>query len=178
MNTRLVSKYLQLLRKEYDFTQENLAQELGISRQAVSKWETGNTIPDLETLIKLSKLYHISINDILEPKIPSNVIGDFEQIIEITEIDIKNILKDFNVDDIVKASMGASPAVNEFLKKLFSDIDFEKAQAEIGRIKITDIEEIHNQIIAMINLEITNMEMMINGRKIEKGDGKTLYAGK
>lgn len=157
MNTRLVSKYLQLLRKQYGFTQEDLAQRLNISRQAVSKWETGNTIPDLETFLELSKLYDIAINDILEPKIPINVIENFEQIIEIPEIDIKRILSNFTVNDIVKASMGASPTVNRFLIKLFPDIDFEKLQAEIGRIKITDIENIHNQITAMINLEITNI---------------------
>lgn len=156
MNTQLISKYLQLLRKENDFTQEDLAQRLHISRQAVSKWENGNTIPDLETFLKLSKLYHVSINDMLEPKIPPIVIEDLEQIIEVPEIDIKNILGIFTVNDIVKASMGASPAVNKFLIKLFPDIDFEKAQIEIGRIKVTEIEDIHNKIIAMINLEITN----------------------
>lgn len=156
MNTRLVAKYLQLLRKKHDFTQEDLAQKLSISRQAISKWETGNTIPDVETLLKLSKLYHISINAILEPKIPPHIIENFEQITEISEVYIKNILNDFNTDDIVKASLGASPAVNEFLTALFPDIDFEKAQSQIGRIKIIDIEEIHNQMIAMINLEITN----------------------
>lgn len=41
MNTQLFSKYLQLLRKKYHFTQEDLAKEISISRQAVSKWETG-----------------------------------------------------------------------------------------------------------------------------------------
>lgn len=159
MNTQLISKYLQLLRKQHDFTQEALAQELSISRQAVSKWETGNTIPDLETLLKLSNLYHLSINDLLEPKIPPNAIEDFEQITKLSGIDLKSILNDFNVDAIVKASMGASPAVNEFLKTLFPDIAFEKEQAEIGRIKITDIEEIQNEILAMINLGFTNTEL-------------------
>lgn len=156
MNTRLVSQYLQLLRKQHDLTQEDLAKELCITRQAVSKWENGNTIPDLELLLKLSQMYHLTINDILEPKIPPNVIEDFEQIIKISEVEIKNILNQFSKDDIVKASMGASPVVNDFLKTLFADIDFEKEQAKIGRIKITEIEEIHNQITAMINLEITN----------------------
>lgn len=159
MNTRLVSKYLQLLRKKYGLTQEDLAQKLSISRQAVSKWETGNTIPDLAILLKLSKLYHISINNILEPRISPNVIEDFEQIIELSEIGIKNILNNFSINDVVKASMGASPAVNEFLKTLFPDIDFEKIQIEIGRIKITDIEDIQNQITAMINLEINSIKI-------------------
>lgn len=46
--------------------------------QAVSKWETGIMIPDLEVLLKLSKLYGITINDILEPEIEHQRITDFE----------------------------------------------------------------------------------------------------
>lgn len=46
--------------------------------QAVSKWETGIMIPDLEVLLKLSKLYGITINDILEPEIERQRITDFK----------------------------------------------------------------------------------------------------
>ncbi len=69
MNTNIISKYLQFLRKSHNYTQDDLAQKLGISRQAVSKWETGISIPDLEVLLKISKLYEVTINDILEPKV-------------------------------------------------------------------------------------------------------------
>lgn len=65
-------------------------------------------------------------------KIPPNVIEGFEQITEIPESYIKNILDNFNADDIVKASMGASPAVNEFMKNLFPDIDFEKNKPKLA----------------------------------------------
>ena len=41
MNTNIISKYLQLLRKKHNYTQDELAKRLDISRQAVSKWETG-----------------------------------------------------------------------------------------------------------------------------------------
>lgn len=57
MNMNMIAKYLQFLRKSNNYTQDDLAKELGISRQAVSKWETGTTIPDLEVLLKISKLY-------------------------------------------------------------------------------------------------------------------------
>lgn len=50
MNMNIISKYLQFLRKSNNYTQDDLAQKLDISRQAVSKWETGTTIPDLEVL--------------------------------------------------------------------------------------------------------------------------------
>ena len=57
MNINIISKYLQFLRKNHNFTQDELASKLDISRQAVSKWETGAAIPDLEVLLKISKLY-------------------------------------------------------------------------------------------------------------------------
>lgn len=46
--------------------------------QAVSKWETGTTITDLEVLLKLFKLYGITINDILEPEVERQRITDFK----------------------------------------------------------------------------------------------------
>ncbi len=67
MNTTIISKYLQFLRKSHNYTQEDLAEKLNLSRQAVSKWETGTTIPDLEALLNLSRLYGITINNSLEP---------------------------------------------------------------------------------------------------------------
>jgi len=59
-----IGKYLSELRKYYKVTQDELAARLGVTRQAVSKWETGATLPDIELLLKLSDLYGISINDI------------------------------------------------------------------------------------------------------------------
>ena len=41
MNTKIMSKYLQLLRKNHEYTQDDLAKKLNVSRQAVSKGETG-----------------------------------------------------------------------------------------------------------------------------------------
>lgn len=51
MNTNLIAAYLQFLRKSHNLTQDELAKKLEITRQAVSKWETGTTIPDLEILL-------------------------------------------------------------------------------------------------------------------------------
>jgi len=66
MNGVTIGKYLSELRKYYKVTQDELATRLGVTRQAVSKWETGVTLPDIELLLKLSELYGISINDILK----------------------------------------------------------------------------------------------------------------
>lgn len=57
------------LRKEFGYSQESLAQELGLSRQAISKWERGESAPDTDNLIALSNLYGVSIDDLLHKNI-------------------------------------------------------------------------------------------------------------
>ena len=159
MNTNIISKYLQLLRKSNNYTQDDLAEKLGISRQAVSKWETGMTIPDLEVLLKISKLYDITINDILEPKIQPQRITDFEQISTISEKELKEVLEQFDTNSLVTALMGASPETNSFCERLLPDIDFEMARKNIGRIRIEIVEDMQNQIVAMINMQAVDMEI-------------------
>ena len=159
MNTNIISKYLQLLRKSNNYTQDDLAEKLGISRQAVSKWETGMTIPDLEVLLKISKLYDITINDILEPKIQPQKITDFEQISTISEKELKEVLEQFDTNSLVIALMGASPETNSFCERLLPDIDFEMARKNIGRIRIEIVEDMQNQIVAMINMQAVDMEI-------------------
>lgn len=66
MDSIRIGRYLAELRKYYNLTQDELAQRLLVTRQAVSKWETGISLPDIEFLVRLSELYSISINDILQ----------------------------------------------------------------------------------------------------------------
>lgn len=61
MNQEIASKLL-ALRKQNGFSQEELAEKLGVSRQAVSKWERGEASPDTENLILLAKIYGISLD--------------------------------------------------------------------------------------------------------------------
>ena len=159
MNMNIISKYLQLLRKSNNYTQDDLAEKLGISRQAVSKWETGMTIPDLEVLLKISKIYDITINDILEPKIQPQRITDFEQISTISEKELKEVLEQFDTNSLVIALMGASPETNSFCERLLPDIDFEMARKNIGRIRIEIVEDMQNQIVAMINMQAVDREI-------------------
>lgn len=53
------------LRKKNKWTQDELAEKLFVSRQAVSRWESGETTPNIETLKSLSKLFDVSINTLL-----------------------------------------------------------------------------------------------------------------
>lgn len=64
MNIEIANR-LQKLRKEKGYSQEQLADALGISRQAVSKWERAESSPDTDNLICLAKLYGISLDELL-----------------------------------------------------------------------------------------------------------------
>ncbi len=54
------------IRKEKGFSQEDLAEQLGLSRQAIAKWEAGFSYPDVDNLILLSKIFNISIDHMLK----------------------------------------------------------------------------------------------------------------
>lgn len=64
MNIEIANR-LVALRKENGFSQEELASQIGISRQAVSKWERAEASPDIDNLILLARLYHISLDELL-----------------------------------------------------------------------------------------------------------------
>lgn len=72
-----IADRLKELRKKAGYSQEQLAEMLDVSRQAVSKWESAQGNPDIENVIKLTKIYHVSTDYILLghekeelPKIP------------------------------------------------------------------------------------------------------------
>ena len=53
---------LKLFRKQHGYTQEQIAEKLGVSRQAVAKWERGECLPDIENVIALADLYEITVD--------------------------------------------------------------------------------------------------------------------
>ena len=63
-----IGKRIGLLRKEKGLTQEELAHHMGVSPQAVSKWENDQTCPDISALPKLSKLLGVTVDELLEGK--------------------------------------------------------------------------------------------------------------
>lgn len=58
----IFSEKLQLIRKNAGMTQEELAEKLSVSRQAVSKWEAGQAYPDISNLIQISNLFNFSVD--------------------------------------------------------------------------------------------------------------------
>ena len=68
MDTKMIGSFLKELRKENNMTQEQLGERIGVTNKTVSRWETGNYMPPAESLILLSDIYGISINEILAGK--------------------------------------------------------------------------------------------------------------
>lgn len=64
MNIEIADR-LVALRREYGYSQEELAARLGVSRQAVSKWERAESSPDTDNLIALARLYGVSLDEML-----------------------------------------------------------------------------------------------------------------
>lgn len=79
-----ISEKIVMLRKEAHMTQEELAQACHVSRQAVSRWEKGETKPDIESAVLLAQTFHMSIDDLLlSPKLhlPKKILLTYKQII-------------------------------------------------------------------------------------------------
>lgn len=74
---------LQQLRKQKNLTQEQLAEQLFVSRTAISKWESGKGYPNIESLKSISKLFSVTIDDLLSG----------EELISLAETENKSNLK-------------------------------------------------------------------------------------
>ena len=57
---------MSVFRHKAGLSQTDLAEKLGVTSQAVSKWECGNAVPDIDILLELSHLYKVTINEMLE----------------------------------------------------------------------------------------------------------------
>ena len=65
----LLADKIVTLRKRAGWSQEELAAQLGVSRQSVSKWEAGESYPDIEKCIRLAKLYNVSLDALVNKSI-------------------------------------------------------------------------------------------------------------
>ena len=102
-----VANRLQQLRKAKGLSQEELANILGLSRQAISKWERAETSPDTDNLICLARLYNISIDKLLDTSESTEEIK--ERIVQerINEISSKNEETINHILDREDVSIGA-----------------------------------------------------------------------
>ena len=83
------------LRKERNWSQEELASQLGVSRQSISKWESGSSLPDLDKIIKLSQFFDVSTDYLLKEEMENeetlcNPKWDFERKEKVHKISLED----------------------------------------------------------------------------------------
>lgn len=83
------------LRKQKGLSQEELANRLNVSRQTISKWEVGDSTPDMEKLIALSDLFEISLDELVLDKEPTPI-GEISAKTEIVSELKEKVLTDAN----------------------------------------------------------------------------------
>lgn len=77
------------LRKQQGMTQNDLAEKLGVSRQAVSRWEMGTAVPDVDNLIAMSELFSVSLDELLKSDVKST--QEAESVVTENENESNNI---------------------------------------------------------------------------------------
>ncbi|SEW34020.1 Transcriptional regulator, contains XRE-family HTH domain [Ruminococcaceae bacterium KH2T8] len=76
MDQIMIGKFLKELRKEKNITQEQLADKLNVSGRTVSRWETGNNMPDISILVEMAELFDVSIPEIINGERKSEKMDD------------------------------------------------------------------------------------------------------
>ena len=108
-------------RKKVGLSQESVAQKLGISRQTVSKWETGKTVPDIYQAKRLAKLYNLTLDELIE--------------FDIDVKEIEEVIK--NTDEEKKAKINWTKAWSKkypVLAKYQEKVDIQKYALEIRKM--------------------------------------------
>ena len=183
MNNAKIGEYLSTLRKYYKITQDELAERLGVTRQAISKWENGVTIPDIEFLMKLSDLYGVSINDILNADVAS-IKYQKEIVFPSNSKQSKNITVigcgrwgtciAWYLNKIGHNVSLYGRKTSARMQKLLATKENEYMQLDDGIRLITDLEDIGNAEYIIISIPAQNLQKLVVELETYKIEDKTI----
>ncbi|EDS72812.1 putative phage head-tail adaptor [Anaerofustis stercorihominis DSM 17244] len=121
------SQKLKQIRKKLNLSQEQFAEKIGVSRQAITKWETEGGIADIDNIIRIPKEFDISIDELLKEEKNINNKKDFLYSSE-TKYDIENII-DYDIN------------INEVSEVVLKGVSGEKIIVKLASNTIDDIEK-------------------------------------
>ena len=138
-----------LLRKEKELSQADLAEILNVSRQAISRWEVGTSVPSMDNLSALSRLYNVSVDSLMRPDNNAETIVK-EQVNneEKEEANIKRSYSDF-LKIVKNRTLFASLALLAFAIVIVSFIVFFQKDIEKKELSETkkEVIELHRHNI-------------------------------
>ena len=76
MDQKKIGAFLKDLRRERGITQEQLAEQLGVSGRTISRWETGNNMPDISLLVEIAEFFDVSIPEIIKGERKSEIMKE------------------------------------------------------------------------------------------------------
>ncbi|MBQ3201709.1 MAG: helix-turn-helix transcriptional regulator [Clostridia bacterium] len=137
MNIEIANRLVQL-RKEHGYSQETLAAALGLSRQAISKWERGESSPDLDNILELSRVYGITLDALLkgEAAVPS---PETEAALPAEET--PEVTYDRARAEHVQAKEAYEQAEAAYFRSGFAKASHAQAETEEAQADIPDFEE-------------------------------------
>ena len=81
---------LKLIRKSKKMSQEELAEKVNVSRQSVSKWETGEAYPEMNNILELCKIFNCKINDLVHEDMSDISSLDEEIVMKVAKLNEKS----------------------------------------------------------------------------------------
>lgn len=106
MDQRKIGEFLKQLRRKKELTQEQLAEKIGVSNRTVSRWETGNNLPDIGMLVQLAEFYDIDIREIIDGGKESEIMNPkmkdtLEKVAEYSEYEKEMIIMHMKRNSII-----------------------------------------------------------------------------
>lgn len=121
-----------ILRNQSGYSQEQLAEKMGVSRQAVSKWESGVTLPETEKIILLSDLFDVSTDFLLRDALVNRSCDNLDRVVfrflgsaqEMDDIskNLIDIMQDGVIDDTEKVQLNSIIKTLDDLAKIIDEI--------------------------------------------------------
>lgn len=151
------------LRKKYDLTQEEVANKLSVSSQAVSKWENDISMPDISLLIEIAELFNITVDELLGKEIKSPILLEEPSKKDIKSLTLKIKVLSSDGDKIninlpvalIKACIGSGKAIPTIDgNQALNNIDFNQIVELVEQGVVGQIAEIEssdgNRILIII----------------------------
>ena len=122
-----IGEFLKELRKEHNLSQEQLAERFNVSSRSISRWENGNTMPDISVMIELADFYDIDIRDLLRgerksEQMDENLKETLVMVAEYTEAEKAKILKKVYVCGQGMVITSVASMIMYFLSYFFDEI--------------------------------------------------------
>ena len=134
----MISMRIRELRKQAKLSQEMMAEKIGVSRQAITKWETGLGVPDIENLIAIADLFKLSLDELMGRDIEHETLTKDYLYESVTEYDIDG-KKDFDISFMGANKLKLYAYEGEKVKVILLSDTISDIQNEL-KTKIDDIK--------------------------------------